>query len=240
MERSASRSSSILLGEDLRQSGDPAAQRRPSLILTSAPSDEPQGLALGVDIDQLPPSPRLRRSYPSNSSPSTPQTPYFSTSPVGSPVLGSFPSSIPSSFPSPLEALHSLPPLPSKKLLPPLDCPPSQILWAASQQGSYEEHQTRLSMQNCRHREAVHLHRIEHHLLLPSAVLLSVRILEAVERLSDGQALLHRLEKRRRRRRGKRKRWNRRKERKNSDIREARVGQRKQQVRLRGGLGWDG
>ena len=101
MERSASRSSSILLGEDLRQSGDPAAQRRPSLILTSAPSDEPQGLALGVDIDQLPPSPRLRRSYPSNSSPSTPQTPYFSTSPVGSPVLGSFPSSIPSSFPSP-------------------------------------------------------------------------------------------------------------------------------------------
>ncbi|GAA5845904.1 hypothetical protein JCM5353_008417 [Sporobolomyces roseus] len=99
MERSASRSSSILLGEDLRQSDDPATKRRPSLILTSAPSDEPQGLALGVDIDQLPPSPRLRRSYPSNaSSPSTPQTPYFSTSPVGSPVLGSFPSSFPSPF----------------------------------------------------------------------------------------------------------------------------------------------
>ncbi|GAA6064327.1 hypothetical protein JCM10212_004566 [Sporobolomyces blumeae] len=91
MERSASRSSSILLGEDLRDGA--TAQRRPSLVLTSAPSEEPQGLALGIDLDQIPPSPRLRRAYPSSAgSPSTPGTPYFSTSPISSPVLGSFPS----------------------------------------------------------------------------------------------------------------------------------------------------
>ncbi|GAA5922679.1 uncharacterized protein JCM15063_003388 [Sporobolomyces koalae] len=90
MERSNSHSSSILLGEDLSDAS--ASQRRPSLILTSAPSEEPQGLALGVEIESLPPSPRLRRSYPSSAarSPSSPQSPYFSTSPVGSPVLGSF------------------------------------------------------------------------------------------------------------------------------------------------------
>ncbi|GAA5870484.1 hypothetical protein JCM16303_002023 [Sporobolomyces ruberrimus] len=111
MERSDSRSSSILLGEDL--SSDTSVNRRPSLILTSAPSDEPQGLALGVDIDQLPPSPRLRRAYPTNAgSPSTPQPPYFSTSPVGSPVLGSFSSPFlnagsPTLAPSP--PMHSAP-----------------------------------------------------------------------------------------------------------------------------------
>ncbi|GAA6018261.1 hypothetical protein JCM11491_005127 [Sporobolomyces phaffii] len=112
MERSDSRSSSILLGEDL--SSDSTAKRRPSLILTSAPSEEPQGLAIGMDLDQLPPSPRLRRSYPSSAgSPSTPQTPYFSTSPVGSPVLGTFSSPLlggggsPTLAPSP--PMHSAP-----------------------------------------------------------------------------------------------------------------------------------
>lgn len=111
MERSNSRSSSILLGEDL--SNDSTAKRRPSLILTSAPSDEPQGLAIGIESDQVAPSPRLRRSYPSSAgSPSTPQSPYFSTSPVGSPVLGSMPSPFlgsasPTLAPSP--PMHSAP-----------------------------------------------------------------------------------------------------------------------------------
>ncbi|GAA5878629.1 hypothetical protein JCM1840_003533 [Sporobolomyces johnsonii] len=92
----AGRSSSVLLGEDLLQSNDPLARRRPSLILTSAPTEEPQGLALDVDMSQPLPSPRLRRSYPASSSPipspTTPHSPYFSTSPVNSPTLGSFPS----------------------------------------------------------------------------------------------------------------------------------------------------
>ncbi|CEQ38852.1 SPOSA6832_00330 [Sporobolomyces salmonicolor] len=92
----AGRSSSILLGEDLLHSNDPYAKRRPSLILTSAPLEESQGLALGVDMSQPLPSPRLRRSYPAGSSPvpspTTPHSPYFSTSPVNSPTLGSFPS----------------------------------------------------------------------------------------------------------------------------------------------------
>ncbi|GAA5965491.1 hypothetical protein JCM3765_003304 [Sporobolomyces pararoseus] len=112
MERSNSRSSSILLGEDL--TNDPTTKRRPSLILTSAPSEEPQGLAIGMDLDQLPPSPRLRRSYPSSpaGSPKTPQTSFFSTSPIGSPVLGSFPSPFlgtgsPTLAPSP--PMHSAP-----------------------------------------------------------------------------------------------------------------------------------
>ncbi|BGP12656.1 hypothetical protein JCM10213v2_000573 [Rhodosporidiobolus nylandii] len=44
----APRSSSVLLGEDLN--ADPSGKRRPSLILTSAPTEEPQGLAIGIDM----------------------------------------------------------------------------------------------------------------------------------------------------------------------------------------------
>ncbi|GAA5826947.1 hypothetical protein JCM11251_002175 [Rhodosporidiobolus azoricus] len=84
------RSSSILLGEDLN---DPSEKRRPSLILTSAPTEEPQGLAIGIDMGGSAPSPLLQRSFSGSTSPlNSPVSPYFSTSPSDSPVLGSLPS----------------------------------------------------------------------------------------------------------------------------------------------------
>ncbi|GAA6036583.1 hypothetical protein JCM8097_001237 [Rhodosporidiobolus ruineniae] len=88
----AGRSSSILLGEDL---GDnPAGSRRPSLILTSAPTEEPQGLAINIDDGHSMPSPLLRSFSGSTSPLNSPTVPFFSTSPVNSPTFGSFPSPI--------------------------------------------------------------------------------------------------------------------------------------------------
>ncbi|BGP36614.1 hypothetical protein JCM10449v2_000515 [Rhodotorula kratochvilovae] len=94
MERQVSRGSSILLGEDLHAGADSAAKRRPSLILTSAPTDEPHGLAIGVDMgDGNLPSPLLGSSFSGSTSPlNSPAQPYFSTSPVNSPTFGAFPS----------------------------------------------------------------------------------------------------------------------------------------------------
>ncbi|GAA5891100.1 hypothetical protein JCM6882_006419 [Rhodosporidiobolus microsporus] len=94
MSRSASgqgeRSSSILLGEDLN---GPSEKRRPSLTLTSAPTEEPQGLAISVDMGGPVPSPLLQRSFSGSTSRlNSPMSPYFSTSPANSPVLGSLPS----------------------------------------------------------------------------------------------------------------------------------------------------
>lgn len=91
LERQLSRGSSVLLGEDLKSSTVSPSKRRPSLILTSA-TDEPQGLAIGVDMgDGRLPSPLLGNSFstlPLNS----PAQSYFSTSPMNSPTMGSFPS----------------------------------------------------------------------------------------------------------------------------------------------------
>ncbi|GAA5925449.1 hypothetical protein JCM10213_008793 [Rhodosporidiobolus nylandii] len=88
----APRSSSVLLGEDLN--ADPSGKRRPSLILTSAPTEEPQGLAIGIDMGGPYPSPFLQRSFSGSTSPlnspTIPSSPYFSTSPVSSPTIGSF------------------------------------------------------------------------------------------------------------------------------------------------------
>ncbi|GAA5857071.1 hypothetical protein JCM8547_007942 [Rhodosporidiobolus lusitaniae] len=85
------RSSSVLLGEDLNV--DSSGKRRPSLILTSAPTDEPQGLAIGIDMGGPVPSPLLQRSFSGSTSPlNSPISPSFATSPMHSPVLGSFPS----------------------------------------------------------------------------------------------------------------------------------------------------
>ncbi|GAA5972259.1 hypothetical protein JCM11641_002377 [Rhodosporidiobolus odoratus] len=86
--------SSVLLGEDLNT--DSSAKRRPSLILTSAPAEEPQGLAIGIDTGDPLPSPLFKRSFSGSTSPlnspTIPQSSFFSTSPANSPVLGSFPS----------------------------------------------------------------------------------------------------------------------------------------------------
>ncbi|GAA5916950.1 hypothetical protein JCM8208_001655 [Rhodotorula glutinis] len=91
MQRQASNGSSILLGEDLHPGADSTAKRRPSLILTSA-TEEPHGLAIGVDMgDGRLPSPLLGSSF-STSPLNSPAQPYFSTSPVNSPTLGGFPS----------------------------------------------------------------------------------------------------------------------------------------------------
>ncbi|BGP04599.1 hypothetical protein JCM10049v2_000401 [Rhodotorula toruloides] len=94
IERQNSRSSSILLGEDLRDDKDPSAKRRPSLILTSAPTEEPQGLAIGIDMgDGGAPAPLMQRSFSGSTSPlQSPMQPYFSTSPLNSPALGALPS----------------------------------------------------------------------------------------------------------------------------------------------------
>ncbi|GAA6047811.1 hypothetical protein JCM3770_004654 [Rhodotorula araucariae] len=94
MERQVSRGSSILLGEDLHSGTDSAAKRRPSLILTSAPSEEPQGLAIAVDMgDGTLPSPLLGSAFSGSTSPlNSPAQSYFSTSPVNSPTFGAFPS----------------------------------------------------------------------------------------------------------------------------------------------------
>ncbi|GAA5995153.1 uncharacterized protein JCM10292_004567 [Rhodotorula paludigena] len=88
-DRQPTRGSSVLLGEDLRNDGDPSIKRRPSLILTSAPSEEPEGLAIGIDMgDGSAPSPLLGRSFSGSTSPlNSPVQPYFSTSPVGSPTF---------------------------------------------------------------------------------------------------------------------------------------------------------
>ncbi|GAA5861421.1 hypothetical protein JCM3774_000243 [Rhodotorula dairenensis] len=96
MPRQNSHSSSILLGEDLAHPKSPN-KRRPSLILTSAETDEPQGLAIGIDMgdDTMPmPSPLMRRSFSAGStSPiNSPVSSYFSTSPANTPPLGSMPS----------------------------------------------------------------------------------------------------------------------------------------------------
>ncbi|KPV78348.1 uncharacterized protein RHOBADRAFT_50824 [Rhodotorula graminis WP1] len=91
MQRQASSGSSILLGEDLHPGADSTAKRRPSLILTSA-TEEPHGLAIGIDTgDGRLPSPLLGNSF-STSPLNSPAQPYFSTSPVNSPTLGGFPS----------------------------------------------------------------------------------------------------------------------------------------------------
>ena len=91
MQRQASSGSSILLGEDLHPGADSTGKRRPSLILTSA-TEEPHGLAIGVDMgDGRLPSPLLGSSF-STSPLNSPAQPYFSTSPVSSPTLGNFPS----------------------------------------------------------------------------------------------------------------------------------------------------
>lgn len=96
MQRQNSHSSSILLGEDLAHPRSPN-KRRPSLILTSAETEEPQGLAIGIDMgdDVMPmPSPMMRRSFSAGStSPvNSPVSSYFTTSPAGTPPLGSLPS----------------------------------------------------------------------------------------------------------------------------------------------------
>ncbi|GEM06189.1 hypothetical protein Rt10032_c01g0206 [Rhodotorula toruloides] len=94
IERQNSRSSSILLGEDLRDDKDPSAKRRPSLILTSAPTEEPQGLAIGIDMgDGGAPAPLMQRSFSGSTSPlHSPIQPHFSTSPLNSPALSALPS----------------------------------------------------------------------------------------------------------------------------------------------------
>lgn len=96
MQRQSSHSSSILLGEDLNHPRSPS-KRRPSLILTSAETEEPQGLAIGIDMGDVSmpvPSPMMRRSFSAGStSPmNSPVSSYFSTSPANTPPLGAMPS----------------------------------------------------------------------------------------------------------------------------------------------------
>ncbi|KAL8283667.1 hypothetical protein RQP46_005462 [Phenoliferia psychrophenolica] len=85
---------------DLLGSQAPATNRRPSLVLTTAPGGEQQeygyGLALGLDggapqLEPIPLSPRLgvRRHYPSDQSCSSPQSPSVEqfSSPLSSPTF---------------------------------------------------------------------------------------------------------------------------------------------------------
>ncbi|GAA6004395.1 hypothetical protein JCM10207_000707 [Rhodosporidiobolus poonsookiae] len=98
------RQTSLLLGEDLSASNDPNLKRRPSLILTSAPTEEPQGLAIGVDMSGAHPSPFLQRSFSGSTSPlnspTVPPSPYYSTSPIASPTGSAFPSPFLAASPS--------------------------------------------------------------------------------------------------------------------------------------------